>query len=355
MNLKEKFMLWQRDIIFSYNPNTFLVINKNSKRLMIQKLMPTHMFEIHNKISKIHHKNLAQIYDCVIDENMCIVLEQYVSGVTIEQYYNERDKKITEDEAAEIILQICDGIEVLHDINIVHRDITPANVIISDEGIVKIIDYGISRAEKLTNSANVHDTYILGTEGYAAPEQFGFFQSNERTDIYAIGILFNYLLTGKLPSEKLYEGVYSDIIKKCTEFNPEKRYESIDRLRKDIKGENKTNPLKYIYELPGVKSKNIFIRILAKILYVFGVIFNISVFETYLQDFLSFVMCFDISFFGFVVPIIFFSDYMKFQKKIFINISYKNKRKVFNFLAWISIIFALFTISAVWNYTNSLW
>lgn len=99
----------------------------------------------------------------------------------------------------------------MHKYSITHRDITPSNIIIGFDGVVKIIDFGISRLHKENAK---HDTQVLGTEGYAAPEQFGFKQSDCKTDIYALGVLLNYMLTGHIPSEVMYrDGDVADIIK----------------------------------------------------------------------------------------------------------------------------------------------
>lgn len=168
-DIKYKFALWQFDVLMSFNDKTQLVVNTNTGKLMIKKDMPQEEFEIHQKLSNTHSRNILEVYDVVKNNHVCTVLEQYISGKTLEQFCE--GKFITGKEVKNIVLQLCDGLEILHSNNIIHRDLTPSNIMISDDGTVKIIDFDISRTEK----ANVaRDTRILGTEGFAAPEQFGF-------------------------------------------------------------------------------------------------------------------------------------------------------------------------------------
>ena len=209
-----KFSLWQFDVVTDFNRTTQLVRNRNTGRLMVKKIMPAYEFEVHNAVSKINNCHIAKVFDVITDRNACIILEEYVQGHTIEQYLSKGT--FAEDYAINIARQICNGLSVLHKYSITHRDITPSNIIIGFDGVVKIIDFGISRLHKENAK---HDTQVLGTEGYAAPEQFGFKQSDCKTDIYALGVLLNYMLTGHIPSEVMYrDGDVADIIKKCTEY-----------------------------------------------------------------------------------------------------------------------------------------
>ena len=105
----------------------------------------------------------------------------------------------------------------------VHRDIKPENVIIRGSEAI-LIDFDASRIFK---SGINQDTQILGTTGYAAPEQYGITQTDERADIYSLGVLLNIMLTGKHPSKELAIGRLGHIVQKCTMVNPKKRYKSV--------------------------------------------------------------------------------------------------------------------------------
>ncbi len=134
--------------------------------------------------------------------------------------------------AKKILKQLCLALTVLHQNGIVHRDVKPENVMVSDEGRVVLIDFSISR--KVIPGGS--DTQILGTVGYAAPEQLGLSQSDGRTDIYAMGVLYNVMLTGKHPSVELARGKAGRIIRKCTAVNPDDRYQTSEKLLQTLRG-----------------------------------------------------------------------------------------------------------------------
>ena len=94
---------------------------------------------------------------------------------------------------------------------------------------MKLIDFDASRFFKKGQSK---DTVIIGTAGYAAPEQLGFAQSDERTDIFALGVLMNVMLTGEHPTNKLYKGKLRKVIEKCIQLDPQKRYKNVEELKK---------------------------------------------------------------------------------------------------------------------------
>ena len=109
---------------------------------------------------------------------------EYIEGKTLEEALS--GDVFLKEKAKELILQLLDAVELLHKFSIVHRDIKPENIIISCDGTLKLIDFDIAR--KIVNLKD-RDTEILGTAGYAAPEQYGFTQTDERSDIYAIGLV----------------------------------------------------------------------------------------------------------------------------------------------------------------------
>ena len=98
---------------------------------------------------------------------------------------------------------------------------------VSRAGEVKLIDFNISR---VFNSMSDRDTTVLGTNGFAAPEQYGIAESDPRTDIYAVGILINVMLTGEHPAKKLCTGKWKNIVNRCTRINPDERYQRIENI-----------------------------------------------------------------------------------------------------------------------------
>lgn len=177
----------------------------------------------------ISFANIAAVFDVSEVENEVTVLEEFVHGVTVADIllnglYDERGVK-------HIVKSLCDALTVIHSYGIVHRDIKPENVMITDNGTIKLIDFDAAR---LFKNGQSKDTKIMGTAGYAAPEQLGLAQSDERTDIFALGVLMNVMLTGEHPSKKLYKGKMTKIIEKCIQLDPQKRYATAAELKKSL-------------------------------------------------------------------------------------------------------------------------
>ena len=173
--------------------------------------------------------NLPIIYEVVHGDGGAIVMEEYISGMTRGDVL--QSGLYTENGVREIIRQVCKGLGMLHYYGIIHRDIKPDNVMISEKGQVKLIDFNASRIYKKDEN---RDTRILGTTGYAAPEQYGLSQTDPRTDIYALGVLINIMLTGEHPSKVLCKGKFRKIVKKAVNINPDDRYQSCQELMESL-------------------------------------------------------------------------------------------------------------------------
>ena len=204
--------------------------NKNTGQKVIVRYIKDGI-EIYEKLLKISNKHIPTIYEVARDpeKEEAVVIEEYISGMTVGDVlesgcYSEEGTRI-------VVRALCDALMVLHSMNIVHRDIKPENIIISDSGDVYLIDYNSSREYK--NDA-LKDTHILGTHGFAAPEQYGIGQTDFRTDIYAVGVLMNVMLTGEHPTQKMYEGKLSKVINKCIQSNPDRRYKNVGELRERL-------------------------------------------------------------------------------------------------------------------------
>ena len=177
--------------------------------------------EVYRKLLGISCPNLPQIMETAERDGMVAVLEEYIQGDSLA--YLLEGALFSHAEARKIIMQLCNALWVLHKLGAVHRDIKPENVIIRGSEAI-LIDFDASRIFK---SDKNQDTQILGTTGYAAPEQYGIAQTDERADIYSLGVLLNIMLTGKHPSKELASGRLGRIVQKCTMVNPEKRYKSV--------------------------------------------------------------------------------------------------------------------------------
>ena len=169
-------------------------------------------------------ENLPQVYDVIGTDDGQTVLEEYVDGITVAEL--AECGRIRYAQARRILRGVCHALSVLHEKGYVHRDVKPENVVVRPNGQAVLVDLNISR--KVTNAGR--DTQIMGTVGYASPEQLGLTQSDARTDVYACGVLLNVMLTGKHPSEQLARGQAGRIVRRCTAVNPNDRYPSAKRL-----------------------------------------------------------------------------------------------------------------------------
>jgi len=179
---------------------------------------------IYETLRGLRCENLPAVYEVFELDDGMIVLEEYVEGLNVGEIaetgrYRKRGAK-------KVVKEVCLGLSVLHKNGIIHRDIKPENIMVDKNGRVVLIDFNAARRIQQKS----RDTEIMGTVGYASPEQLGITQSDERTDIYAVGILLNVLLLGKHPSEKIASGRMGKIVRKCTAVNPEDRYQSAEKL-----------------------------------------------------------------------------------------------------------------------------
>ena len=197
--------------------------NKKAEADLVLRSFP-HSVAAYEKLQNIRHINLPEIYDVLEMDDGQIVLEEYIDGLTVAQIM-EIDKYRSSG-ARKVLFGLCDALTVLHDRGIVHRDVKPENVIVEKSGRVVLIDFNTSRVEFGASK----DTIIMGTVGYASPEQLGLAQTDARTDIYAIGVLYNVMLTGQHPSVTIAPGKAGRIVRKCTAVNPNERYQTATEL-----------------------------------------------------------------------------------------------------------------------------
>lgn len=220
-----------------------LVRNITNNNFFIKKTHDNYNIQVYESIMKNPHPNVVFHYDYFIHNYQLITIEEFINGFTLQEFY-EANSPLNEDTVRTIILQVCDGLKHLHSLNspIIHRDIKLTNIMIDSNKNIKLIDFNIAR---LYDNVQNADTVILGTAGFAAPEQFGFQQTDARTDIYAVGILMNYLLVGVPPQKHLYKGSLGKVIMKCIQIDPDKRYQNIERLESDIQKEDKKKKITY--------------------------------------------------------------------------------------------------------------
>lgn len=238
MTLKEEYKIscYEELTKLSETKEVYLVKNIENNKLYVKKKLSLYNKEIYERLSKEKLENIPKIYMTVEDKDELIVIEEYIHGQTLAEIL-KGDTIQDEKQSIDIMIGILMILEQLHHMQppVIHRDIKPQNIMISNDGIVKLIDFNASR--RLWQDA-VEDTYFMGTVGYAAPEQYGFGQSDARTDIYACGVMLNVMLTGEFPKENLYDGKIGKIIEKCTRLEKTARYQSTEELIEELENVN---------------------------------------------------------------------------------------------------------------------
>ena len=196
-------------------------------------------------LKRLNHPNLPSIIDVIDGEGSFLIVMDYIEGNSLNKAL-ETDGAQSQDDVIEWSKQLCDVLGYLHSRKppIIYRDMKPANVMLKPDGNVSLIDFGTAREFK---STSVEDTTCLGTQGYAAPEQYGGHgQTDARTDIYCLGATMYHLVTGHNPSTPPYEmypirqwnpllsSGLEQIIIKCTQRNPADRYQNCAELLYDL-------------------------------------------------------------------------------------------------------------------------
>lgn len=223
--------------------------------------------------STLSHPNIVEMYDVGEDNGTYYIVMEYIEGRTLKQLLKKRGS-LTAPEVVDIMLQLTDGISHAHDMYIIHRDLKPQNIMISDDGKIKITDFGIAMALNSTQLTQTNS--VMGSVHYLPPEQASGKGSTTKSDIYSMGIMLFELLTGKLPFKgenaveialkhmkddvpsvrKINSNIpqsLENIILKATAKNPKNRYDDVKEMYNDLKvclNEENLNQKPYVYKYP---------------------------------------------------------------------------------------------------------
>ncbi len=204
---------------------------KGGEFAILKEYQNKDLFPLYERLKNVQSKYFPQIYQLVSKEDSVILLEEYLPGETL-QAKLEGGKKLTQGEITDYIRAICEALQELHNATpaIVYRDLKPENIIITPDNKLKIVDFDAVREYKEEQS---RDTIVLGTKEYASPEQYGFMQTDIRTDVYSLGIVYAELLEQAEVSTS-YRKEAKKIIQKATMFAPDDRYPNMEAVLKDL-------------------------------------------------------------------------------------------------------------------------
>jgi eukaryotic-like serine/threonine-protein kinase len=202
---------------------------------------------------KITHKNVIRIYDFLyMQGNYAISMEYFPSHTLGSEVVNEKPLELRR--AIQFGIDMCNGMTVAHHVGIVHRDLKPANVLINQEGLLKIVDFGVAAAHREGDTQLTKTGYVIGSPKYMAPEQILGKKVDERADIYALGVIMYEMVTGVPPYSRgdhmsvMYQHVQgkarvpreinpslpqplSDLVAKAMSVDKSKRHQSMEELR----------------------------------------------------------------------------------------------------------------------------
>lgn len=207
------------------------------------------------EVAKLSDNNIVKVYDIGVEDNLHYIVMEYIDGKTLKEYISEKGV-LSIKEALDFSIQICNGLVIAHDIELIHRDIKSQNILVSNHGNIKVTDFGIAKSSDsatITNSGK-----ILGSAYYISPEQARGNFVDCRSDIYSFGVVMYEMFTGRLPFthgtpvnvalqhiqvdpvepmdivKKLPIGI-NNLIIKCLQKNPALRYQNSKELRDDLK------------------------------------------------------------------------------------------------------------------------
>ena len=232
----------------------FLVQHLETKKICIRKTLEIYNIDVYRQLYQTPVRGIPTILQYCEDEGQLIVIEEYVSGNTLRERIQQGSLNVNL--ILGLILDLCDILGQLHTMKpaIVHRDIKPSNVMVTSYDRAVLLDFN---AAKNTHPESTEDTVLLGSQGYAAPEQYGFGASSPQTDIYSLGIMLREMLESINYTDPFFESV----IRKCTQLEPSKRYGNIFELKETIlkqispiKATATGKPDKLSFALPGFRS-----------------------------------------------------------------------------------------------------
>jgi len=231
------------------------------KRLLYDSEAKTRFENEAKAASALNHLNITTIYEIDEVEGECFICMEYIEGQSIKELMNA--KTLSLDEILKIAIQIAEGLNAAHRKGVIHRDIKSDNIMITDEGVVKITDFGLAKL-KDTPGVTMSGT-MLGTMQYMSPEQVQGVPSDFRSDIFSFGVVLYEMITGKMPfqgehpaalfysilnetPEPLYQfrtGVSDElqiIVDRALQKDVQARYQNTDELLSDLKGGPKERP-----------------------------------------------------------------------------------------------------------------
>ena len=234
MNIEERVKLsFYKEIdTLSAEHRVYLVRHQQTNRICVKKILEVYHLQVYRQMMQHPAAHTPRILELFEDAGTLIVIEEYIPGNSLELLLEKRGP-VPLAKAYAYMIDLCDILSDLHAMQppVIHRDIKPSNIMITPDDQLVLLDFNAARHYR---AGKAEDTELLGTRGYAAPEQYGFGESSERTDIYAAGVLFRTMLTGFEDATVSVEGTPGKIIATCMKMDPSERYPSAQKLKEAL-------------------------------------------------------------------------------------------------------------------------
>ncbi|GGC86081.1 serine/threonine-protein kinase [Enterococcus wangshanyuanii] len=220
-----------------------LVRNRETKEFFVKKYYPLFLKENLLTLQELDHTHLPKIQEVLVEDGKLFLYEEFIHGKTLTQII-QRSEMIEIETLLKMTLELLDALIALHSKGIIHRDVKPGNIMLTNDGLLKLIDFD---AVRTFDGGKETDTVQLGTIGFASPEQFGFAESDRRSDLYSVGVVMNVCATKKYPKEQLSTNKFlRPLILKATKLDPNDRYQSALEMKWEV--EEQWKKLKFNYQ-----------------------------------------------------------------------------------------------------------
>lgn len=230
-------------------PGYSVVTDETTGKIYVKKELRIYDRKVYEYLKEHRCPYIPAVYEVWENDGTLTVIEEYIQGDTLSLLLEKR--ALSDDRKKEILLQVCDALSFLHGAEppIIHRDVKADNIMVTENGTAYLIDYN---AAKFYRNNQSRDTILLGTEGSAAPEQYGFRQSDARTDIYGLGILIQEMFTDDDSMQKIAE--------KATRMEPDQRYQTVRDMKRAIE---RRQEHRYKINIPGFRTGHLWKMIIA--------------------------------------------------------------------------------------------
>lgn len=232
-----------------------LVQNCLNQKFYIKKIMKDCAdLGIYRQLLQHPHPHIPTLYEATRRGDRCILVEEFINGTTLE--YALSEQTFSYEDIHRVMRQLLSAVEHLHQLQppIIHRDIKPGNIMVLEHLDIRLIDFEIARVYKREQS---RDTRVMGSAGYASPEQYGFHQSDCRSDIYALGAVLKTLVQKDVGAKDI-SSPFKTVIETCMQLDPDKRYQSVALLQEALGYCEAQKPQRFSFQamltqLPGVR------------------------------------------------------------------------------------------------------